>query len=66
MILVATALAASPEEQAQLAELDRLRASIADEIQLSAYDLVDEMVVGWREEPVFDKPTAVEIGRAHV
>ena len=66
MILVATALAASPEEQAQLAELDRLRASIADEIQLSAYDLVDEMVVGWREEPVFDKPTAVVLAGVSV
>lgn len=59
MILVSAALAASPEEQAQLAELDRLRGQIADEIQLSAYDLVDEMVVGWREDPVFDKTTPV-------
>lgn len=41
------------------AELDQVRARIAGEVQLSAYDLVDEMVHGWSQEPFFDKPTPV-------
>ncbi len=53
------ARAVSPVEEAQLVELDRLRAQVAGEVQLSAYDLVDEMVVGWKTDPVFDQPTPV-------
>lgn len=58
-LLVAPARAASPVEQAQLAELDRLRAKVADQVQLSAYDLVDELVLLWKSDPLFDKPTPV-------
>lgn len=53
------AQATSPVEEAQLAELDRVRGEIANEVQLTAYDLVDELVLGWKNEPVFDKPTPV-------
>jgi len=53
------ARAATPLEDAQLAELDRLRGKIAGEVQLSAYDLVDEMVLGLKTDPVFDQPTPV-------
>jgi hypothetical protein len=53
------ASAASPVEEAQLAELDRIRAKVADEVQLAAYDLVDELVYGWVAEPVFPAPTPV-------
>lgn len=50
---------ATPIEQAQLAELDRVRAAVADQVQLTAYDLIDELVYGWLTEPVFSKPTPV-------
>ncbi|MFZ5479431.1 MAG: hypothetical protein ACOZNI_21885 [Myxococcota bacterium] len=59
ILLALHAAAATPEEAAQLAELDRLRARVADEVQLSAYDLVDELVLGWKTEPVFAQPTPV-------
>ena len=55
----APAWAVDPLEAAQLAELDRVRAEVADQVQLSAYDLVDELVYGWTREPVFSAPTAV-------
>lgn len=51
----------TPLEEAQQAELTRLRASVADEIQLAAYDLVDELVYALKVEPVFDKPTPVVV-----
>ncbi len=57
--LLAAALAAAPPEERQLAELDRVRATIADQIQLSAYDLVDELVHGWTVSPPFPAPTPV-------
>jgi hypothetical protein len=58
-LFAAPARAASPVEQAQLAELERLRGEVADQVQLSAYDLVDEMVLGWKDAPVFAEPTPV-------
>lgn len=57
----ALAAAAPPEELAQQAELDRARAEIAGQVQLMAYDLVDELVYGWMQDPVFDKPTPVVV-----
>ncbi|MEQ1503981.1 MAG: hypothetical protein ABMB14_17195 [Myxococcota bacterium] len=48
-----------PVEEAQQAELDRVRGEIADQIHLSAYDLIDELVYGWTVEPVFEAPTPV-------
>jgi len=55
----APAAAATPVEQAQMAELERARALVADEIQLAAYDLIDELVYGWSVDPVFEAPTPV-------
>lgn len=57
--LATPARAASPIEEAQLAELDRLRAQVADEIQLTTYDLVDELVLALKTDPVFQEPTPV-------
>jgi hypothetical protein len=45
--------------RAQQAELDRARAEIAAEVQLAAYDLVDELVWSWTQDPVFAAPTPV-------
>ena len=61
-----SARAAGPIEQAQLAELDRVRAQIADQVQLVAYDLVDELVYGWSQDPVFPSPTDVVLAAVTV
>lgn len=58
-VLAADARAETPIERAQQAELDRVRAKVANEVQLHAYDLVDELVYGWTQEPVFESPTPV-------
>ncbi len=57
--LAAPAWAADPIEEAQLAKLDELRAQVADQVQLAAYDLVDELVWGWTNEPPFADTTSV-------
>ncbi len=49
----------TPIEEAQLAELDRVRTEVAGQVQLSAYELLDELVYGWKSEPVFPAPTPV-------
>ncbi len=54
------------EDQAMQAELDRVRAGIAGEVQLAAYDLLDEMVYGWLQEPLFDKSTPVVLASVTV
>ena len=46
-------------EEAQRAELERARAEIADQVHLSAYDLIDELVYGLAQAPVFATPTPV-------
>ena len=53
------ASAETPLEEAQLAQLDRVRAEVADQVQLSAYDLVDELVFGIASEPVFSAKTPI-------
>lgn len=53
-------------EEAQIAELDRIRAEVANEIQLAAYDLVDELVYGFRKDPVFPTPTPVVLAGVSV
>ena len=57
--LGAPALAADAVEEARLAELDRVRAEIANQVHLAAFDLVDELVYGWMSDPVFERPTPV-------
>lgn len=51
--------AAGPVEDARDAELERARGEVANQVQLSAYDLLDEMVYQWTQEPVFATPTGV-------
>ncbi|MEN0064893.1 MAG: hypothetical protein AAGA48_22300 [Myxococcota bacterium] len=57
---------AGPAEEAQLAELDRLRGRSANQVHLAAFDLVDEMIYGWTQEPVFPKPTPVVLASVTV
>jgi hypothetical protein len=60
------ARAETPLEEAQKAELNRVRADVADQVQLTAYDLIDELVYGWVSEPVFEKPTPVVLASVTV
>jgi hypothetical protein len=62
----APARADVPMDAAQQAELDRTRAQIANQVQLSAYDLVDELVYGWTKKPVFEAPTPVVLASVTV
>lgn len=47
------------DDRVQRAQLERIRAEVAGEVQLAAFDLVDELVLGWTTEPAFSQPTAV-------
>lgn len=47
---------------AQRTEMETLRGEIAAGIQLQAYDLLDELVHGWLQRPVFDQQTPVVLG----
>ena len=46
-------------DQAQLVELEALRSKIANQVQLAAYDLVDELVYHWTQSPPFASETSV-------
>ncbi|MFT5681065.1 MAG: hypothetical protein ACI8RZ_001971 [Myxococcota bacterium] len=59
LVMVAPAHAESPEEAALRAELERARREVADQVQLYAYDLIDELIYGWSQEPIFSSPTSV-------
>jgi hypothetical protein len=45
--------------EAQRAQLETLRAEVAAQLQLQAYDLLDELVYGWTQQPVFPVETPV-------
>jgi len=66
LALAAQAAQAATVEEAQLAELERVRAEIGNQVQLSAYDLVDELVLGWLQDPVFQAPTPVVLAGVSV
>jgi len=51
--------AANEEQIAQNARLEMLREEIAGQVQLASFELLDEMVYGWRKDPVFDKTESV-------
>ena len=61
-----SAQANDSREEALSAEVERVRAQVADEIQLYAYDLIDELVYQWIQEPVFDRPTDVVLAGVSV
>ncbi len=58
--------AATPEEEATEAELERVRAKVANQVHLSAFDLVDEMVWRLSKDPVFADPTPVVLADVSV
>lgn len=60
LVLPRVALAADatlPEEQR--AQIEDLRSEIGGELQLQAYNLLDELVYGWTQAPVFATDTPV-------
>jgi len=57
-LLWSVAIARTPEE-AQLYELEKLRGEVAGQIQLAAYDLLDELVYHWTQSPPFTTTTSL-------
>ncbi len=57
--LTAPAQANDDLQAAQSAELERVRAEVANQVQLAAYDLIDELVYGWAEDPIFASASPV-------
>jgi len=58
--LMPSAGAITPED-AQRAALEDLRREVAGEVQLKAYDLIDELVYRWTQSPPFGEPTPVVV-----
>ena len=44
-----------------LVRIDDARSQIANQLHLQAYDLIDQMVYEWSNNPIFEKPTAVVV-----
>jgi len=65
MLPAAAAAQAAPTDQ-QRAQLESLRAEVAAQIQLQAYDLVDELVYGWTQQPPFGLDTPVVLAGVSV
>jgi len=61
-----SASAAESDDAIQRAQIERVRARVAGEIQLSAYDLVDELALVWKTAPIFAEPTAVVLADVSV
>jgi len=59
LLLSAPPALADDAEDAQLAELEKLRREVAGEVQLTIYDLLDELVYGWTQTPPFAEDTPV-------
>lgn len=47
------------QDQTRRAQVERLRAEMANKIHLQANDLIDELVFSWIEQPPFGTPTPV-------
>jgi len=66
-LLPVSALAEAPTvTEARRAQLESLRAQVAGQIQLQAYDLLDELVFSWMEQPVFALDTPVVLADVSV
>lgn len=64
--LLLSAAWAGPAEDKRDAELLRIRKDVANQVQLSVFDLVDEMVVGWKRDPIFSDTTPVVVAGVSV
>lgn len=66
--LLAPALASAQSDalESQKLKLEQLRAEVADQVQFKAYDLLDELVLAWKERPVFPLDTPVVLAEVSV
>lgn len=70
LLTVALALPAAAQDatvvEARRVQLEALRAEVAAQIQLQAFDLVDELIYGWTQQPVFAAATPVVLADVSV
>lgn len=66
VLLPALALAQADAIEAQKLQLERLRAEVADQVQLQGFDLIDELVLGWKSKPLFGQDTPVVLAEVSV
>jgi hypothetical protein len=66
LLLLARPALADPLEDAQRRKLEELRSDIAGQVHLTALDMVDELVLGWKTEPVFAEATPVVLASVTV
>lgn len=59
LLLFALPAWAQDADEARRAELEKLRSEVAGQVQLAAYNLLDELVYGWTKTPPFSQPTPV-------
>jgi hypothetical protein len=60
------ATAADPTAEARRAQLEALRGEIAGQLQLQAFDLLDELVYGWNQQPPFAAETPLVLADVSV
>lgn len=60
------ALAADPADDARRAQLENLRGEIGGQLQLQAYDLLDELVYGWNQHAPFPTETPLVLADVSV
>ena len=66
LLCVTGARAASPTDEARLAQLEALRGEVAGQLQLQAYDLLDELVYQWTQQPPFGEQTPLVLADVSV
>jgi len=67
LLLTLPAWAADPSlADEQQAQVEALRGEVAGQIQLQAFDLLDELVHGWTQQPPFPLDTAVVLAEVSV
>lgn len=66
LLPVAAVADGSSLTEEQKAQLEALRAEVAGQIQLQAFDLVDELVFGWIEQSIFQAETPVVLADVSV
>lgn len=66
LLALAAPAFANEAEDAQQAELERLRREVAGEVQLAAYNLLDELVYGWTQAAPFGQATPVFLAEMSV
>ena len=60
------AIAQSDALDSQKLKLEQLRAEVADQVQFQAFDLLDELMLAWKEQPVFPIDTPVVLADVSV